>query len=302
VTAELGATSLGSVMVRRFGLAARTGVRGVELELRSVLTQLSDSAMPRPGRSAVDLLAGAATPALGGRAEILGGASVLGDGAVAKAALAYTRLLAPRAQVRVEAAVNDAAPESAALLAEALRTRAGGSFALGSARFYGRIAAEAKTWSTRSGTWLGRGGAGTLELGARLRLADPEVTVRLQGGYQRNEVAAMLDAPLLPEELSTLGIGAGAAHWRIGPTRILVDAWLGWIAPPRRIAYRMQSGLAIPVAGVELSLAGHVANDSWVIGRGELGLTATLAYRFSAGRSSSSSASGSRTSGTSGSP
>lgn len=284
VTAELGVTAMGPVTLRHLGASARSEVGSIELEVRSALTRVSaDDGMQPLERDAVDLLAGVALPVLGGRAELLGGAGVRRDGAVPRAALAYTRQLAPRAQLGVDAAANDAAPESAALVMEAVRTRAGASLALGSTRFYGRAAGEWKTWSTRSGTWLGRGGAATLELGVHARLADPEVNVRLQGGYQRNEVAApMPDAPILPDELATLGVGVGTASWRLGATRLLVDVWLGWMAPPRRFAYRLQSGLTVAAfAAGELALGGYVANDNWMLGRGEAGITASLTYRFS---------------------
>jgi tetratricopeptide (TPR) repeat protein len=283
VGAEVGVTTLGPAVLRRLGASARTDVRGVAFEIRSVLTRVTaDDPMLRLDRSAVDLLVGGALAALGGRAELLGGASVQRDGAVPRATLAYTRLLGPRAQAGLEAAVNDVAPESAVLLAEAVRTRAGGSLGLGSVRFYGRVAGEWKTWSTRSGTWLARGGAGTLELGAHARLANPEVNLRLVGGYQRNELAAaMPGAPILPDQLATLGVGVSAAGWNVGPTRLVLDAWLGEMAPPHRLAYRFQSGLAItPFARAELSLTGYVANDNWMVGHGALGMTASLAYRF----------------------
>jgi tetratricopeptide (TPR) repeat protein len=283
IAAEVGVTTLGPAVLRRLGASARTDVRGAALEVRSVLTQVAaDDPMLRLDHSAVDLLAGATLAALGGRAEIFGGASVQRDGAVPRAALAYTRMLGPRAQAGLEAMVNDAAPESAVLLAEAVRTRAGGSLGLGSARFYGRLAGEWKTWSTRSGTWLARGGAGALELGVHARLADPEVNLRLTGGYQRNELAmAMPGAPILPDQLVTLGVGASAAGWNVGPARLVLDAWLGEMAPPHRLAYRFQSGLATtPFPRTELSLTGYVANDSWMIGHGGLGMTASLAYRF----------------------
>jgi len=288
VTAELGLVTLGPVTLRRFGATGRTAVRSIELELRSTLTRVSDDARaPALHRDAVDVLGGATLAALGGRAELLGGASLQRDGAVPRAQVAYTRVLAPRAQIRLETAINDVAPESASLLIEAVRTRAGGSLALGSDRFYGRVAGEWKTWSTRTGTWLGRGGAGSVELGVHARRADPEVNLRLQGGYQRNEVAvAMPDAPILPDELASLGVGAGAPRWSVGRAWLLLDAWLGWMAPPHRAAYRLQGGLAIePFAGAELSLVGYGANDNWVIGRGELGMTASLAYRFPQPRS-----------------
>lgn len=282
LTAELGMTTLGPVALRRLAAAATTGVRGVELAVRSTVTRVSaGDRMPALDRSAVDLLAGAAVTALGGRTELLAGASVQRDGAVPRAALAHTRVVA-RAQARLEAAVNDLASESALLLIEAVRTRAGGSLALGSSRFYGRAGGEAKTWSTRSGTWLGRGGAGTLELGVHARIADPEINLRLQGGYQRNAVAvAMPAAPILPDELATLGVGVGAARWKVGAARLLLDGWLGWMAPPHRLAYRVHGELSVtPFTAAELSLAAYVASDNWMIGRGELGMTASLAYRF----------------------
>ena len=284
LTAELGATTLGPAVLRRLGAIAKTDAPGVTLEVRSQLTQLIPGDPMRLDRSplAIDLLGGAALDALGGRAELFGGASIQRDGAVPRAAAAYSRTVS-RAQLRLEAALHELAPESAVLLAEAMRTRAGGSVALGWPRFYARAGAEWRTWSTRAGTWLAHGAAGTLELGVHARLADPALDLRLSGGYQRNEVA-MPDpaAPILPAALATLGIGASAARWRVGPTRLLLDAWLGEMTPPRRLAYRLQSGLAIePFAGAELSLAGYVANDSWLIGRGEVGVTASLTYRIS---------------------
>src|SRR5262249_15604165 len=159
--------------------------------------------------------------------------------AVPRAALAYAHPLAPRSEARLDASANELAPESAILLAEAMRTRAGGSLVVGSERFYGRAAGEWKQWSTRSGAPLARGAAGGLELGRHVRLPNPEITVRLQGGYQRNEVAVVMPgAPILPDELATIGIGVSAARWRLGPTLLLLDAWLGELAPPHRFAYR----------------------------------------------------------------
>jgi DMSO/TMAO reductase YedYZ molybdopterin-dependent catalytic subunit len=70
-------------------------------------------------------------------------------------------------------------------------------------------------------------------------------------------------------------------RWHVGPVRLVVDAWLGWVAPPRRAAYRLQGGLAFErSSGTELSLVGYGANDNWMIGHGEIGMTASLAYRF----------------------
>ena len=81
--------------------------------------------------------------------------------------------------------------------------------------------------------------------------------------------------------VQVLGVGLSAARWTGGPTTLLLDAWLGELTPPRRLAYRAQPGLAIqPFGGAELPLTGYVANDNWMIGRGELGMTASLTYRF----------------------
>jgi len=282
-TAELGATTLGPAVMRHVGASVRSEGHGVALEVRSQLAQVSaDDPMLRIDRSTVDLLAGAALGVLGGRAELFGGASVQRDGAVPRAAGAYSRVLA-RAELRLEAALNELAPESAVLLAEAVRSRAGGSIALGGSRLYARAGGEWRTWSARSGPSLAQGGAGTLELGVHARLADPALDVRFTGGYQRNAVAAPpMAAPILPDALTTLGIGLSAARWKLGPAQLVLDGWLGEMAPPRRIAYRLQTGFTIePLAGAELSLAGYVANDNWVIGYGAVGLTATLVYRFS---------------------
>jgi hypothetical protein len=91
----------------------------------------------------------------------------------------------------------------------------------------------------------------------------------------------MPDAPILPRTLTTLGVGASCARWNVGPARLVLDGWLGEMTPPRRLAYRLQSGIAITAfAATELSLAAYVANDNWMIGRGALGMTVSLAYRF----------------------
>ena len=287
VTGELGASTLGPAVLRHLGTTVRTEARDVALEVRSQIAQLSaDDPVLRLDRSTVDLLAGGALGVLGGRAELFGGASLQRGGTVARAAGAYSRALA-RVQLRLEAAWNELAPESAVLLAEAVRSRAGGSIALGEQRFYARAGGEWRTWSTRSGTWLAQGGAGTVELGGHVRLADPALDVRLTGGYQRNAIASAgampaMTAPILPDALTTLGIGASAARWKLGAAQLLLDAWLGEMTPPRRVAYRLQTGVVIePFAGAELALAGYVANDNWVIGYGAVGLTATLAYRLS---------------------
>jgi hypothetical protein len=129
-------------VLRRLGAIAKTDAPGVTLEVRSQLTQLiTGDPMLRLDRSplAIDLLGGAALDALGGRAELFGGANIQRDGAVPRAAAAYSRTVS-RAQLRLEAALHELAPESAVLLAEAMRTRAGGSVALGWPRFYARAA------------------------------------------------------------------------------------------------------------------------------------------------------------------
>ena len=127
-----------------------------------------------------------------------------------------------------------------------------------------------------------------MEIGLRARAANPEIAVRLLGSHQRNRVTGdparrgpsfSPEITLLPDELSMLGLSAGAAGWRVGPARLVTDAWVGWIAPPHRPAYRVQAGLAVtPLDQTELSIAAFAANDRW-IGVGDYGVSASLTYR-----------------------
>jgi tetratricopeptide (TPR) repeat protein len=286
--AELGVESLGPVTLRRMDGAAGVPLAGGELEVRAGRTDLTSSD-PALRLDSTDVLVRAALPALGGRTELSGGVQLREDGNLARAALAHARRLGPSVEARAEASWNERADESAALLVKGVRTRAGGALAVAAGRFYGRGAADWKSWSTRAGTALGEGGAGTLEVGVVARAADPEVRLRLQGGYQRNrspaavpELAAFVPGvPIVPRELGVLGIGAAAARWRVGPARVVTDAWLGWISPPARPAYRVQAGLAFtPSRRTELSVTAFTANDRWDAGGGQLGVAAALTRRF----------------------
>lgn len=288
VAAELGVESLGPLTLRRIETGASAPLGGGRVEMRAGRTDFTgrDPALHLDA-SGTDVLVRAASPALGGRTEVSGGVQLRADGNLMRAGLAHSRRLGPSVEARVEASRNERADESAALLVNGARTRAGGALTVAAGRFYGRGAADWKSWSTRAGAALGAGGAGTLEVGILARAADPEVRARVQGGYQRNRTAAAATdpeltaiapgAPVLPRELAALGVGASAARWRMGPALLVADGWVGWISPLARAAYRVQAGLAFtPTRRSELSVTGFAANDRWDVARGQLGLTVAL--------------------------
>ena len=192
-------------------------------------------------------------------------------------------------EARIEASLHEPADESLALRLEAVRTRVGGAVAVSEGAAYQRLALDFKRWSTRSGADLGRGGAANFEIGWRTQ--GPDAIVRLQGGYQRNSLnsgplpaALAVFAPdasaVLPDELASLGIGAGLTGLPAGPARLAADAWIGSVGPPFRPAFRIQTGIAVaPFKNGELAMSAFAANDRFGVG-GNLGLNLSLTHRF----------------------
>ncbi|HYY51423.1 MAG TPA: hypothetical protein VE755_01055, partial [Myxococcales bacterium] len=177
---------------------------------------------------------------------------------------------------------------SLALRLEGVRTRVGGAVAVREGAAYQRIAYDWKTGSTRAGADLGKGGSANLEIGWRAA----DLVVRFQGGYQRNWLNGGSTIPaalaryasdasaILPEELAALGIGAGIVRVPAGSFQLAGDAWIGWVGPPFRTAFRIQTGVAcIPFTNGELTMSAFAANDRWGVG-GNLGLTVSLTHRF----------------------
>jgi hypothetical protein len=243
----------------------------MDLELRAAADKVA-------AQQGLELLAGVATPVFGGWTEVAGGAGWRSRQAVPRGLIAHTRMLAPFAEARLEGALNEVANDSATLMADAVRSRAGGTLTLTSGPVYGRGGAEWKTWSARNGAALGSGAAGNLELGVRFQLTGPELSLRLQGTHQRHAAPGVL-----PDELSSLGVGVGASRWQVGPARLVADAWLGWISSPHRPAYRLQTGLALaPFDAAEVSVTGWTANDQWASRGTNFGLSASLAYQLPA--------------------
>jgi tetratricopeptide (TPR) repeat protein len=292
VVADLGVQSFGPVTWRRLDAMATSHAGSARLQLRARRSDFTSSdPMLRLEREGSELLARVHLPLFGGRTELAGGVIEGRERNALQGAVAHTQPLASFAEARLDAAVNEPADESAVLMVEGLRSRVGGALTVTAGRAYGRAGAELKRWSSREGGGeLASGGAGTLEIGVREHRADTEISLRLYGSHQRNELPVTPDpaiaalAPgvtLLPEELSMLGIGASAAGVRLGPARLLADAWLGWISPPHRSAYRLQAGLAFaPFERAELSVTGFTANDRFGA-RGDYGVSVSLAYRIS---------------------
>lgn len=279
---ELAVQSLGPVMLRRAEVGAGAGRAEGEIELRAGVIDIA-SALPEPaaGQQSIELGAAAAWDALGGRTELLGGVRVERGRIAPQGAVAHARRLAPAAEIRLEAAANERATESADLLLDGSRSRAGGALTLAAGGAYGRGGVEWKAWWRDAGEHLGSAVASTLEIGWRPRTADPQITLRLQGAHQRSWAAAPSPEPFMPEDLRMLGLGASAAHWRVGPAVLLADAWLGWISNPDRPAYRFQAGLELaPIDAAHLSLTAYAANDQWGAASGDFGVNASVSYRL----------------------
>jgi tetratricopeptide (TPR) repeat protein len=281
--AELAVQSMGPVVLRRAEARTSSWIGGAEVDLRAAMADVA-SGLPvaASDRRALEVRAGAAWEALGGRTELSGGVGVKADRIAPLGSVAHARRLAPFAELRVEAAANERAPESAELLMAGSRHRAGGSLTLIAGDAYGRGVAEWTAWRWDAGASLGHGGAGTVELGWRAPIPEPEITLRVQGAYHRSWlVDGAPGASLLPGELYTVGAGASASRWRVGPALLLADAWLGWISHPDRPVYRLQAGLAVaPFGAAQLSLTAYAANDRWGAGAGDFGLTASLSYQL----------------------
>jgi tetratricopeptide (TPR) repeat protein len=284
--AELGLETLGPLTLQRQRAAVRSDVLGVELEARAERTGFNWRGAILPvDREESGVLLRAAFAVLEGWTEVSGGLRLRLDGSVLQGGLAHTHALSSFAEGRLETSLNEPADESALLRLEAVRRRVGGALTLSAGSMYARGGADWKSWSTWSGTAVGTGGVATMELGVRIELTDAELRVRLQGSQQRNWLrassgSAVLAASgrILPDELTTFGLGAAAARWPVGPAQLTADAWLGAIFPPVRPAYRVQAGVAMtPFDGAELSLTGFAADDRFGSGRGA---TASLAYRF----------------------
>jgi hypothetical protein len=212
------------------------------------------------------------------------------DRNVVQAGFSRMQILGKVGEARFETSINEPADETVALRLQAVRTRIGGAFAMSEGPFYQRVSFEWKSWSARDGAALATGGSTNVELGWWFRRGDPELHVRVQGGWQRNDLTSTLPAALsafaadrsaiLPDKLALLGVGVGAARAALGPVRLVGDVWLGSVFPPVRPAFRVQTGIAItPFRNAELAVAAFAANDRWEAG-GNLGLNVSLLHRF----------------------
>jgi tetratricopeptide (TPR) repeat protein len=287
--AEVAAESVGGVVLAGQQAFVRSTLSGGELELRQGLIAAlpGDTGFQVPGpESRVSAHARLSDPS--GQTEAAAGVSLRSDRNVFQASVARMQRLASAGEARIEASLHEPADESLALRMEAVRTRIGGSVAVSEGSAYQRLALDWKSWSTRAGADLGKGGSANLEIGWRAR--DPDAVVRLQGAYQRNRLEGSLPAALatfapdaaavLPGELLALGIGAGLTALPLGPARLMADAWIGSVGPPFRPAFRIQTGVTVRAfTNADLGMSAFVANDRWAAG-GNLGLSLSFTHRF----------------------
>ncbi|HWE26081.1 MAG TPA: tetratricopeptide repeat protein, partial [Myxococcales bacterium] len=290
--AEAAAESIGGVVLRKEGVFVRSEVEGTQLELRGTLsTFLSSDPLVEAPQSEKRVSARAAFPHLGGQTEVTAGVSLRRDRDVLQASVSRTQLLGTLGEARLETSLNEPADETVALRLHAVRTRVGGAVAISEGPFYQRLAFDWKAWSARDGSALGSGGATNVEVGWRFLRGEPELHVRVQGGWQRNTLTsgalplalstfAADRAAILPDHLALLGLGIGAARAVLGPLRLVGDVWVGSVFPPVRPAFRVQTGLAVaPFRNAELAFSAFAANDRWETG-GNLGLNVSFLHRF----------------------
>ena len=289
---EGGTESIGAVTLRQQRSFVRSEAGGTQLEIRQSLTAfLSNDPLVVAPDTETRLSARASFPDSRGQTEVTAGASLRRDRNVLQAAFSRLQVLGKVAEARVETAFNQPADETVALRLQALRTRVGGSVGFAEGNFYQRVAFDWKSWSARDGSPLASGGAANAEVGWWFRRGDPELGLRVQGGWQRNrftsgELPSALSpfaadrSAILPDELALIGVGLGVARATIGPVRVVGDLWVGSVFPPVRPAFRVQTGIAVaPFRNAELAISGFAANDRFDAG-GNLGLNVSLVHRF----------------------
>jgi predicted Zn-dependent protease len=200
-------------------------------------------------------------------------------GNVVEGVLSHQRALAPRVHVRVEGAFHELADESAPLLLDGLRTRAGASLNYSDRRLYASAGAEWRTWSTHSGEWVANGAVTNAQAGVFLRSANPAVRVSVFSSYQQNTFDS--EDSLLPKDLLIYGAGLGLSDWRVGAARVFAEGFVGASSRAQRPASRIQTGVAFsPFKFAELSMTAFIANDRWNEKRADFGVSTSLSYRF----------------------
>jgi hypothetical protein len=218
-------------------------------------------------------------PTFGGLTSGGIGLAVHERGHVVEGVLSHQRALAPRVHVRVEGAFNELADESAPLLLDGRRARAGATLNYSDRRLYASAGAEWRTWSTHSGEWVASGAVTNAQAGVFIRSANPAVRVSLFSSYQQNTFAS--EDTLLPEDLLIYGAGIGLSDWHVGAARVFAEGFVGASSRAQRPASRLQAGVAFsPFKSVELSTTAFVANDRWNEKRAAFGVSTSLSYRF----------------------
>ncbi|HYY51301.1 MAG TPA: tetratricopeptide repeat protein, partial [Myxococcales bacterium] len=166
VGAEVGGESVANMVFAQQRGFVRSTISGAELELRQALiAAIPGDAGPKVPGAETRLGAIARLPGLSGVTDVAAGISARPDGNVLQAGVGRTQRLASIGEARVEASVHEPADESLALRLEGVRTRVGGAVAVREGAAYQRIAYDWKTWSTRAGADLGKGGSANLEIG-----------------------------------------------------------------------------------------------------------------------------------------
>ncbi|HEX7489901.1 MAG TPA: tetratricopeptide repeat protein, partial [Anaeromyxobacteraceae bacterium] len=199
VRAEASTETIGPLSTPSARVTVDSEALGSALQLRAGLTSLNWAPFPW-GIRETDLRLRATIPGIGGQNEFAVGGNIREAQSLPTAAVAHSRQLAPYTQGRLEAAWNEPADESAVMRMEAVRTRVGGTVTVADRVAYARLDASWRSWSSRTGQYIGSGGLGSAELGCRVFASRPDLRVRVQASHQRNSVVAnplSIDFPIV---------------------------------------------------------------------------------------------------------
>jgi hypothetical protein len=148
-------------------------------------------------------------------------------------------------------------------------------------REYAILGAFLQQYRSRDFALLGQGGGGELELGHRLLMGSPSITLRLQAALGLNQLAESLSplassfivGPSRVDRLIAPIYGAAGGGFQIGSGNRLgrasapgtlayrLETWLGWMAAPNRFGFEVRGafGVALPLGS--LQLYGEFATD-----------------------------------------
>jgi hypothetical protein len=288
VQLEYRLDTLGPLMINRGQVRASTGaLLPLALQFRAGFADLraSDQELlvtQQLGGTELQLEAGGAVEERRGETSFSAGVSWRPDSTMPFARLAQRYNLSRRVEGTALLALQEIVDESPALRVVGARSRAAAMVDVEfTQREYATIVADYRQYRTRDFSMLGQGGAAEVEVGHRLLLGAPGVTLRLQGSVGGNRLVGELPAQaaafypgfnapvtwVVPAFFGSVGPGVAVWSGTLRPTSPLgslawrMDAWLGYMTPPNRFAYELRGSLAVALGTGALMLYADYASD-----------------------------------------